>query len=85
MNEQKVFIIAILIAFISIIISVTYYNISHLQSIEKNVETAIQKGIDPVAVRCSYSSEKDNVCIAYVASHQGTFSSGNSGSSSKSK
>jgi hypothetical protein len=76
MNENKLFIIAILIAFISIIISITYYNISHLQSIEKNIETAIQKGIDPVAVRCSYSTEKDNVCIAYVASHQTSFSIG---------
>lgn len=76
MNETRVFIIAILIAFISIIFSITYYNVAHLQSIEKNVETAIQKGIDPVAVRCSYSNEKDNVCVAYAASHQNQISSG---------
>jgi hypothetical protein len=33
-------------------------------------ESAIVKGIDPVAVRCAYASERDVVCVAYAASHQ---------------
>jgi hypothetical protein len=35
----------------------------------KNIETAISKGIDPMAVRCSYATERDFVCVAYAASN----------------
>lgn len=35
-----------------------------------NVESAIAKGIDPIAVRCSYASPTDNVCIAFAITHK---------------
>jgi len=41
-----------------------------LKSVERNVESAIVKGIDPVAVRCAYANQSDVVCVAYAASHQ---------------
>jgi hypothetical protein len=41
-----------------------------LKSVERNVESAIVKGIDPVAVRCAYANASDVVCVAYAASHQ---------------
>ena len=34
-----------------------------------NIETAINKGIDPIAVRCSYANPTDNVCLAYAITH----------------
>jgi len=67
-----VFTISVLIAVVSIVFSITYYNYSELKSVEKNVESAIVKGIDPIAVRCAYAAQSDNVCIAYAASHQTT-------------
>ena len=34
----------------------------------KNIETAIAKGVDPLAVRCSYAAPHDQICIMYAAS-----------------
>ena len=69
MNENNTFIISVLIAFVSLIASVVYYHVNQLKSIETNVQTAIEKGIDPIAVRCAYASERDVVCVAYAAAH----------------
>jgi hypothetical protein len=68
MNDN-VFTISFLIAIVSLIGSVTFYKYNELKSVERNVESAIVKGIDPVAVRCAYASERDVVCVAYAASH----------------
>lgn len=69
MNDN-VFIISLLIAIITLIGSVTFYKYNELQAIKSNIESAIVKGIDPVAVRCAYSNERDVVCVAYGATHQ---------------
>ena len=71
MNDN-VFIISLLIAVVSLIGSVTFYQYNELQAIKSNVESAIVKGIDPIAVRCAYATERDVVCVAYGASHQNT-------------
>jgi hypothetical protein len=55
---------------VTLIGSVTFYQYSELKSVERNVESAIVKGIDPVAVRCAYASQSDVVCVAYAASNQ---------------
>ena len=68
MNDN-VFTVSVLIAVVSLIGSVTFYKYNELKSVERNVESAIVKGIDPVAVRCAYASEYDVVCVAYSASH----------------
>jgi hypothetical protein len=73
MNDN-VFIGCVTLALVTLIGSVTFYQYSELKSVERNVESAIVKGIDPVAVRCAYASEKDVVCVAYAASHQQGFS-----------
>lgn len=69
MND-RVFIISLLVAFVTLTGSITYYKHNELEAIRSNIESAIVKGIDPVAVRCAYASEKDVVCVAYGASHQ---------------
>jgi hypothetical protein len=71
MNDN-VFNISLLIAVVTLIGSITFYQYSELKSIERNVESAIVKGIDPIAVRCAYASERDVVCVAYGASHTPT-------------
>lgn len=70
--SDTVFTISVLIAVVTLIVSVTFYQYSELKSVEKNVESAIVKGIDPVAVRCAYANAQDVVCAAYAASHQST-------------
>jgi hypothetical protein len=67
MKNDRVFIIAVLIGFISLAGSVTFYKYNELQALKSNIESAIVKGIDPVAVRCAYSDQRDVVCVAYGA------------------
>ena len=67
MNDN-VFTVSMLIAIVSFIGSITFYKYNELKSVERNVESAIVKGIDPVAVRCAYAGERDVVCVAYAAS-----------------
>ena len=69
MND-RVFTISVLLAVVTLIGSITYYKEAEMTAIKSNVESAIVKGIDPVAVRCAYASERDVVCVAYAASHQ---------------
>jgi hypothetical protein len=33
----------------------------------KNIESAINKGIDPLSVRCSYAKSDDILCITFAA------------------
>jgi hypothetical protein len=69
MNDN-VFVGCVTLALVTLICSVTFYQYSELKSVERNVESAIVKGIDPVAVRCAYATTSDLVCVAYAASHQ---------------
>jgi hypothetical protein len=69
MNDN-VFTGCVTLAIVTLICSSTFYQYSELKSVERNVESAIVKGIDPVAVRCAYANERDVVCVAYASSHQ---------------
>lgn len=65
MND-RVFIISVLIGVMTLIGSITFYKYNELQAVKSNIESAIVKGIDPVAVRCAYANERDIVCVAYA-------------------
>lgn len=43
--------------------------ITEQELMSKNIERAIEKGIDPIAVRCSYANANDRVCLAYSITH----------------
>jgi hypothetical protein len=47
-----------------------YYAISDRKLMATNIEAAISKGIDPLAVRCSYAKGEDNICVAYAISNK---------------
>ena len=70
MNDN-VFVGCVTLAIVTLIGSTTFYQYSEMKSVERNVESAIVKGIDPVAVRCAYAKSSDMVCVAYGSSHQG--------------
>lgn len=67
MNDNNIFVVSFLIAFISLISAIGYYQVAELKSVERNVQSAIEKGIDPIAVRCAYANDRDVVCVAYAA------------------
>lgn len=60
-------VIGAVIVIATLIASVTYYNIKKDEAIKSSVESAIVKGIDPMAVRCAYGAT-DSVCLVYAAS-----------------
>ena len=65
--SDNIFSAIVLTTIICFIGSFTFYKYSELKTMEKNIETAIAKGIDPIAVRCSYANERDVICVAYAA------------------
>ena len=64
MNDN-VLTVSIALVILTMIGAATFYQYSELKSLERNVESAIVKGIDPVAVRCAYAKQTDTICIAY--------------------
>ena len=45
--------------------TVFFMVVTEKELMSKNLERAIEKGIDPMAVRCSYADANDRVCLAY--------------------
>ena len=65
--NNNVWTLSILAGLLSIVGSLAFYQYSSLKSMERNIETAIAKGIDPLAVRCAYGSSTDQICVSYAA------------------
>lgn len=61
-------IVAGVFCFISIVASIAYYYTKEQENISKTMALAMERGIDPMAVRCSYAKTDDMVCVAYSAS-----------------
>jgi hypothetical protein len=57
---------AIIVIASTLIASITYYNIKRDEALKSSIESAIVKGIDPMAVRCAYGAS-DSVCLVYAA------------------
>jgi hypothetical protein len=64
-------IVAVAIVFITAIISISVYYINDRALMSKNIDAAIAKGVDPVAVRCSFVQQTDTICVAYAAAQNG--------------
>jgi len=56
----------ITIVAVSIIISGYLSNINDRNNMSKNMDSAIQKGIDPISVKCAYATQTDNLCMVYA-------------------
>lgn len=69
-HENLIVIIGVLIVALVCILSIVYVNNAKSQFMHKSIESAIAKGIDPLAVRCSYSDSEDLVCVVYAATHR---------------
>lgn len=68
-NQNKsdivTFIVCASLIILTAIVSVTFYNYNEGMNISRNIESAISKGIDPVAVKCAYENYSSNTCVAY--------------------
>ena len=50
----------------SAIIGVIMYLINDRNNMARNIEAAIQKGVDPISVKCAYETDTKPVCMAYA-------------------
>jgi hypothetical protein len=66
MKTELGFIIAVTLVVITLICSMAHNQYTELKSMERNIESAIVKGIDPVAVKCAYSPQS-TMCTVYAA------------------
>jgi hypothetical protein len=64
-KEVITVIVCITLAVCSSIAAFTIYNINDRNNMARNIESAIQKGIDPISVKCAYETNTNAVCIAY--------------------
>lgn len=68
--STRIFSVAAFIVALSIVCFTVYMiSVTEKTLMSKNIENAIGKGIDPIAVRCAYASGTDNVCLAYSITH----------------
>ena len=51
---------------VTLISCVTFYQYSELQAMKSNIESAIVKGIDPIAVKCAYKTDS-TMCSLYAS------------------
>jgi len=56
----------ITIVAVSIIISSYLSSINDRNNMSKNMDSAIQRGIDPISVKCAYATQTDNLCMVYA-------------------
>ena len=66
-RETITVIVCLAILAIGAMIAVTLYNINDRNNMSKNIEAAITKGIDPLAVKCAYEVNPNAICITYAA------------------
>lgn len=70
MKELLVLVTGAVIIVCSGIYAALQYNTKQLSAMQSNIESAIVKGIDPLAVKCAYGSgTTDAICIAYALRH----------------
>jgi len=66
MDEGKYWCVGIALTAVTLIGCFTYYNYARDQAMKSNIESAIAKGIDPIAVRCAYVGVQDTICTVYA-------------------
>ena len=64
-KSDIVFIISVTLGVLALIGAMAHNQYAELKSMERNIESAIVKGIDPVAVRCAYKADS-TMCAIYA-------------------
>ena len=59
------FVICVAFVFTACILGAQVATVNDRNNMAKNIESAIQKGVDPVSVKCAYETHADSICIAY--------------------
>jgi hypothetical protein len=72
-HEKLTLIICTTIVVLSAIFGCTYYYTNQSKIMADTIAAASAKGVDPLAVRCSFASNQDTICLIYAATlHSGS-------------
>lgn len=69
-ENNVVTVVGIVIVVLAAIGSIAHFNIEERKLMAANIESAVQKGIDPLSVRCSYAKSDDVVCVTFASNSQ---------------
>jgi len=58
------------VVLLAVVYAIAYNVVNEKTLMAQNIETAIEKGIDPLSVRCSYAAADDVVCVTYAHGSQ---------------
>lgn len=58
--------VCVMILALAGIISISFNYINDRNNMAKNIEAAIAKGIDPLAVKCAYETNPTATCVSYA-------------------
>jgi hypothetical protein len=61
------FMVCATIVILSMIAGAVIYNTNDRNNMAKNIEAAINKGIDPLSVKCAYDTNTTPTCMVYSA------------------
>jgi hypothetical protein len=70
LNSNIITILCLSGLLVMVLFAFTTYKMRDRELMSKNINEAINKGIDPLTVRCSYASETDNICVAFASIQQ---------------
>jgi hypothetical protein len=69
MKDSSTFItvaVCILITVMAGIISLSLNQLNDRNNMARNIEAAIAKGVDPLAVKCAYETQPTATCVSYA-------------------
>ena len=69
-RQNTILTVSLTLVLLAFIFSIVYYKSMDRRLMASNIEAAIAKSIDPLAVRCSYANGDDNICVAYAISNK---------------
>lgn len=61
-------IVSVTITILSLIFGLTYQSTTKDKLFAETISSATAKGVDPLAVRCSFAASYDQICLVYAAS-----------------
>jgi uncharacterized membrane protein len=59
-------VVCVAIILVSVIAAISMYNMNDRNNMAHNIDAAIQKGVDPLSVKCSYETNPTSTCLAYA-------------------
>lgn len=59
--------ISIVVVAIAAISAAAYTSLTRNQLMAKDLQVALDKGVNPIVIRCAYADEGDRICLVYAA------------------